>query len=279
MKTFILITVTFFSVTALGQSTLTNEEVYDFETGDIFQTEYRQSNAWGPVGVPVYKTRTIIDKSTSSSTDTIFYTIQRDIYSPPSCQGCTAVFSTDTLTDTITNLNQAVTHNNQTICLPIIDSIYTDYCSRMVWAKMPGQDTGCFEPVTHTTKFVKGAGGPYYNKTEPAGYLFTVYDLIYYYKAPDTCGSLVTSVKNPVRDNPDISISPNPVTDQATIRLPSDHSGAEITIYSLQGKVIRKYRNINSRTVNFERGKLPSGLYIVSIFIENKYYTDRMIMD
>ncbi|MFO8054821.1 MAG: hypothetical protein R6U19_06620 [Bacteroidales bacterium] len=53
MKTFILIAVTFFSVTALAQISLTNGEVYDFKTGDIFQIEYRQNNAWGLLHQPV----------------------------------------------------------------------------------------------------------------------------------------------------------------------------------------------------------------------------------
>lgn len=63
-----------------------------------------------------------------------------------------------------------------------------------------------------------------------------------------------------------IEIIPNPFSNNTTIYLKNPyHLPIELTIYSLGGKKVYEKGNIKSEKIEFDRGDLPNGIYIIQI--------------
>ncbi len=251
----------FFVTTGFSQTYLTNGQVYDFNIGDIIQGRFHSSGPFGSLGPPMYQTRTIIGKLISINSDTIFYTIKIDYYTPPTCPTCNPTFSSDTIIQTVTDLALAPNHYNQTTCLGTQDTIYLDFCNRQVWERHPNIDTGCFEPTTHTTQFIEGIGGPFFSKCDPQGPLWTEFLLVYYQKYPDNCGTLVTSIKEEKNSAMKIETFPNPASD--IIQIESPEKFVYFDIIGLSGQVYISTKFINN---SIDISGLQTGTYLINFY-------------
>jgi hypothetical protein len=74
------------AVLGKGQSFLTKGQVYDFNVGDVMQTQYLYSSS--AMYYTEYKTLTVLTKTFSMNNDTITYTLKKDLYVPAYCQTC-----------------------------------------------------------------------------------------------------------------------------------------------------------------------------------------------
>ena len=101
---------------ARSQTFLTNGQVFDFSIGDVMQRHYTNS--------PVYITDSVAAKAFSAGNDSIFYTYIRTTYNAPTCPGCPASLITNTVYDTITQLNDPYNLQNATTCLAVADTLW-----------------------------------------------------------------------------------------------------------------------------------------------------------
>lgn len=247
-----------------SQTFLTNGQVFDFEVGDVVQGRY-QSSAPFSFGPPGYETKTIIGKEISQSLDTIYYTIKRDFYIPPACPTCSPTFSYDTIIQTITNLDLPANHLNETSCFDLRDTSYVDFCGREVWEKIPVPVENCFEPITHTTSFVAGVGGPFFTKNDPKGPIYTEFTLIYYSKDTISCGNLMVSVQElNINKNP-LIIYPNPASENLFIsEIHLNEVGQRASIFNYLGQKIVECE-IESIEQKIDISYLKSGFYILNL--------------
>lgn len=257
-----------------SQTTLTNKQVYDFEVGDIIQSE-SSMNKYSSVTPPTYETKTILKKVFTIATDTVLtYTIKRDYYTPANCQGCNATYFTDTVKQIITDLNAVAYLNNLTTCLDIHDTVYKDYGDKLVWERSPKEDIthNCFEPTIETSKLIQGVGGPFYSRLEPEGPISFDNILIYYKKSSESWGYRVTSIKN--KEVPDelSEIYPNPTTNILNIRYPEKFISYDLI--NCAGKSIRNEK-INNHYIDLTA--VSSGIYILRLHERNSKVLNKII--
>ena len=70
---------------------------------------------------------------------------------------------------------------------------------------------------------------------------------------------------------PEIKVFPNPITDLATIEFENpDNDKHSLTIYNIQGGVVRSITQISSGKVDIQRGSLPAGRYFIQLRDEHK---------
>lgn len=76
-------------------------------------------------------------------------------------------------------------------------------------------------------------------------------------------------------ENKSVKILPNPVN--STLTVSSSEQIDSLYIYSIQGRLIKMYQNINSDSKNINIAEYPSGLYLVKIKSKNKTITKKII--
>lgn len=264
MKTIIKIFCTIIVLNSSAQN-LTNRKVYNFEPGDIFQTEGRSGCSY-PFFYS-YSKDSVISKVSSVNNDTIFYNLFTELYYPYRGPILPPLDTIYFRTLFYTNLDSIAKHYIYNSCLPPTDTIYQSsfYCNRNVWQlhSNGGVEDSCFEPPSFTSKIIEGCGGPYYfyeDGGSPCRYSF---DLIYYKKANVICGSLITSLSNIVLSNTS-NIFPNP--SQGLIYLMDYLPEIPFEISDLMGRKMRVGK-FESDHINIS--ELKNGLYIVKIFRNN----------
>jgi hypothetical protein len=74
-----------------------------------------------------------------------------------------------------------------------------------------------------------------------------------------------------------ISIAPNPIQYQGSIRTNKAFENASIHIYALNGALVRSISNINGNVMSLDRGLLSSGLYYLHIEEDNKLIHKQLV--
>jgi hypothetical protein len=246
-----------------AQTPFTNRQVYDFNPGDVMQTTNKYTQTPGP---PIYETDSIAERWTSKLGDTIYYKIKHTYFRAPSCQSCTAELVVSTLKMEVADLDSIVKHENKTARMELHDSFFM-FCNKNVWAKVPGRDDSLsFEPIAHYTYVVEGLGGPYfhlvYRKQLP---WINDRQLTYYKKNGVECGNFVSGIEKLNQMNVEISISPNPSSDYTLMRFQKSMNHATLSIYSMDGTLLRRISDIQGMEYILENEGLKPGVYIIRI--------------
>ncbi len=246
-----------------AQTPFTNRQVYDFNPGDVMQTTNKYTQTPGP---PIYETDSIAERWTSKLGDTIYYKIKHTYFRAPSCQSCTAELVVSTLKMEVADLDSIVKHENKTARMELHDSFFM-FCNKNVWAKVPGKDDSLsFEPIAHYTYVVEGLGGPYfhlvYRKQLP---WINDRQLTYYKKNGLECGNFVSGIEKLNQMNVEISISPNPSSDYTLMRFQKSMNHATLSIYSMDGTLLRRISDIQGMEYILENEGLKPGVYIIRI--------------
>ena len=128
MKKLLVILFFISAVSSMGisQSFLTVGQVYNFNIGDVFETELYTAPTQGP---PTYNLSIILAKWYSVHSDTVLYKDSSVLYTPPPCPPtCTGNFSESVVTVFYTNLNsKAIQDTEPNNCPTNWDSTYIDY--------------------------------------------------------------------------------------------------------------------------------------------------------
>lgn len=247
----------FCSSILISQNVLTYGQVYNFDVGDIIQGQRTASPNSG-MGSTAFLTNKIVGKVISVNNDSIVYTIQQTIYTPPTCQTCSATTTVSIITQTITSLNSPVPNVNSTTCYSTDDTSYVAYNNRNVYEVHTVYDTiGCFEPNTEITKYVEGVG-KFFRRYVGAAHFGEDYELVYYIKQNGTYGP--TAIESAGRDFSVFTSYPNP--SNSVIHLESTSLLNNFTVADLNGKICLS-GVLNSNEINIE--KLPVGVYMLQI--------------
>ena len=63
--------------------------------------------------------------------------------------------------------------------------------------------------------------------------------------------------------NDDLLIYPNPIIDNATIKLPDAVEIKQIDIINVYGRTVKAIKNVYSNSVSIQRENLPNGIYFI----------------
>jgi hypothetical protein len=258
------------SLTFTCNAQLTIGQVFDFDIGDLFQSVGMINGTTIP---PTIINKKITGKALSGNSVT--YTILVGYYTPPSCQNCPATASSTIVTETYTNLNAQLVHANQTsTCIGTKDTLY-NHCNKLTSEQHPDPAGSCFEPTLHTTRYVEGAGGPYYDKMvlNAPNYNSTSLSLQFYVKQNSSCGN--TYINNEDLQLKTTSVYPNPAGDYVVVE--SDTPLAYYTIFDLNGKLC-KADGMQNKYI--ETAGLSRGIYFINLYSsENSIKTVKIIKD
>jgi hypothetical protein len=268
---------------ASSQSRPTYAEVYNFNVGDIFETQMGNTLNISP---PSYSLTIVLAKWYSSHSDTVFYKDSMTGYTPPSCMHCTATFGTGVDTVFYTHLNSIVPQDTEpNDCPPVWDSIYVDSvltCWQKEWEQGPSKF--CLDTLPIITDvynityswLIKGCGGPYYTIQFAGDYSGADYYTLIYAKKHDTvCGTeYVITGLNPIKTiAAEVKIYPNPSDGKFIFSCYSSNiTGAlpTITIYNiLDEKVLTEpLQTVNGNTP-LDLYSQPNGMYFYRVITES----------
>ena len=251
-----------------AQTPFTNRQVYNYNVGDVMQSQ-RYQNAFFGGAVTSYETQYILGKRTSLKNDTLFYTIAREYLT----LGIDPLYFKDTIVQYYTDLDQEALHYNETTILALVDRYYDSFCNVKVWEKHPdyNNDTAAmYEPVEHTTYYVEGLGGPYFYKMDPKGPQSSLNHLTYYKKGNNTCGNFFSGVNILNADKNPLKVNPNPIINQASIESSRILKNATLSIFNHAGQLVRTQTHINGNGVTLERGELKPGIYQLQLEDQGK---------
>lgn len=250
---------------SFSQNYFTRGEVFGFDVGDIIQTRdfYSIRNT--------YITRKYLEKNFSSNNDSVFYLIERKIYTPQFTQQGSTSFSMDTVTESYGNLNDTIHYFSPPILTyedslwHFEDTLYTssfaDNCSIDVYNIYFSPMLPCFECSFSSESYIKGLG---YYKYE-YGYL-TGLDLIsigtslhYYKKGNQECGTFKNFISELDLSN-EVQLYPNPSSEK--IQIHSDFYFDAFEIFAIDGnKVQAEY--LNKKEI--EISDLKPGIYFLEL--------------
>ncbi|PCJ25267.1 MAG: hypothetical protein COA97_08055 [Flavobacteriales bacterium] len=103
-----------------------------------------------------------------------------------------------------------------------------------------------------------------------------------YYNQDSTSGCFYTNINEISDENYLISVYPNPFTVATTINIDSETNQShniDIALYNLLGKKLNMDFNQNSNQFTLNRDNLKSGVYILQLTIQNKRYTQKLIIN
>jgi hypothetical protein len=262
-----------------AQSYLTIGEVFDFNINDEFHytRENQPSNG---------ERITVIDKYYSINSDTVFYTLNHDIYnvipdysvSPPG-----SIYVFDTIIDTIfySNLNMPIYYmwpqnDPEFVFYDSIKELDTNFCDIEMNSYYIQQYS--FEPSWFKRSYGRGIGITldYWHYQGNGVSQFPVWErMIYYKKDSMNCGSpdLTSLGLTNLNGQEDFFIFPNPSDGIISINNISSQK-INIKVFNATGELKYKEQNISSE---IDLSNLSNGIYILEIEINSQFYYERLI--
>lgn len=80
----------------------------------------------------------------------------------------------------------------------------------------------------------------------------------------------LVAVQTPIHPTANVSIMPNPMTNQAVLNVESQDKIRNIELHAANGRLLRTYNNVDNQTNQIiERGTLPTGVYFYTVNFDN----------
>ncbi len=266
VKLVVFFCILFFS--GSSQTSLTNGAVYDYNIGDVFQT-YSYGTGMSTL-LPQYVTKEVLTKNYSSSLDTVFYSFKRTVYDPPLCGPCPGQTVVDTIYENYTNLTSAV--NMQPFPIVLQDTIYLDFCNKNTW-KMTTRSfpNGAGEYNQNEHYVVAGCGGLYFNRIVGIGGPASEhYNLVYYKKGGDECGTLTVNIIELGSQN-SINIFPNPSNGMYSIQ-----AKGNLFVFNTIGEKVFSQKLVNDTNL-LDLSGFPNGMYFISLQTEEGVFVNQIV--
>ena len=90
----------------------------------------------------------------------------------------------------------------------------------------------------------------------------------------------LTTGENEITEKSLVSIFPNPFSSQTTLNIDKNLHNATLTVNNYFGQAVAQIKNINGRTITFDRGNLSSGLYFIRLTEDNKIIaTEKVVIN
>ena len=277
-----------------GRTNLTFEEIFDFQPGDEFHSQY----LYTPY-VYYYPTeegsviQTILEKITENSPDTVMYRIaecktnihKSGMSAPVYSHTFDTIIKQFSLTDYKELVNEPkepyilnegmeyLSDNNMGISansfmnLQGIPWKFTNASGILwTWNSPDCWNYATIDEYTPACFFYKGLGGPYYSWMG-FNITFNYNKLVYYKKSSETwgtplnCDSLMQVGIIEYPQNHRIKIYPNPTSGLLTVSMPVNVLvPCKLEIVDLSGRIVLGF-TMTQQTQSFDISELPSGLY------------------
>ncbi|MBK6932608.1 MAG: T9SS type A sorting domain-containing protein [Saprospirales bacterium] len=112
-------------------------------------------------------------------------------------------------------------------------------------------------------------------------------DTIMRFYAPRACFALglqgcidqVLSAREPLAKNIQLVASPNPATDQVTLRAEAGNTILAVQVIDKTGRLIANTQNVGNDVYTFRRGNLPPGLYIFKVSFQEGFATKMVVFE
>ncbi len=75
-----------------------------------------------------------------------------------------------------------------------------------------------------------------------------------------------------------LSFHPNPFFSVTTLQCGTIFKDACMTVYNSHGQQVRQVKSVSGQTVDFDRGNLPAGIYLIRLTQDNTCYTGRVVI-
>ena len=75
-----------------------------------------------------------------------------------------------------------------------------------------------------------------------------------------------------------LSFHPNPFCSVTTLQSRTILKDACLTVYNSQGQQVRQVKSVSGQTVDFDRGNLSAGIYLIRLTQDNACYTGRVMV-
>ncbi len=262
-------------------------DIFDFDIGDekhitdhVFDITYMIQTA--------YIKLEVIDKDVYNNGDSLVYTLFRDqvIHT---WTNATNTNDTTILQDTITEVYSKPFYfsaiDNPSFEFDTTDSLNTVYTpvlsqnssTRLTKSLYTGVVfNGCWQGIIDgciNYQFFDGVGGPYNASCgSPDGL-----SLVYYKKGNELWGTphnfdVLTSIQPVQPTNLDISISPNPMSEQTvfTVKNGYIHQKLTLRLFDVHGKQVRMISSNGNNQITLNREKLHTGFYFYRVDLEGK---------
>ncbi|MBC8147767.1 MAG: T9SS type A sorting domain-containing protein [Bacteroidetes bacterium] len=135
--------------------------------------------------------------------------------------------------------------------------------------------------ITHAQEVIPATGG---NATGSGGSVSYTIGQIVYSTNSGTTGSVAegvqqpyeiseTSIKETTKNNPGITVFPNPTTDNLTLKVsastPLSNQITDYRLYDISGKLLETKKLTNNETI-ISTANLPSGTYFLKVVSDDK---------
>jgi hypothetical protein len=278
-----------------GITNLKTLQIYDFEPGDEFHTEY-YSRAYIPP-YPVNSITTInrvLERINYPTDDSISYLIeqcQSNCISEYESTICTHRFDTITLTysplktpefeteplESIPYVSTTGWATNTFMGLMYADTQLPIFGTPMKYIRSSfwfTGDNGCYSQIIfdggHDGEYYfKGLGGPYYTNTDVGWGPKNL--LVYYRKSTTTwgtpldCDSLLQLNTPEYAKNQKLNIYPNPTTSQITVSAPAQVAyPCQLEVIDIAGRTVLEL-TMDKPTMAFDLGNIKAGVYTLNL--------------
>ncbi len=159
----------------------------------------------------------------------------------------------------------------------IVDHAYMDADSCVIHS--------VFDPCCYSELYIKSCGGPYFNWSDWTGNVDKA-ELVYFNKngiewgepVAKDCDDLLSDINGQSVQNADISVYPNPFSDQLIIASNLNSSRiVQIKLLDINGRILKSAAWSDNR-YTFNTGDLSGGIYILEIQFENGYQIRRKVV-
>ncbi len=145
-------------------------------------------------------------------------------------------------------------------------------------------NTDVYRDINDTIGLIIGAQHPHTGNSSISNYFVGGIDDIIIFDAALTLADIQSLCSNSISINTSdeievsVDVVPNPFSYSTQIHVASDHfHNGELVLYDLMGQVVYKTQ-MESESFTLDRGSLAPGLYMLSVFQENKILSTQKVM-
>ena len=170
--------------------------------------------------------------------------------------------------------------------MPAYESAPWEWWDPAFWGTIPHPSCGSVMPPNCSFHVINSIGNQDMSSDKGNSYI----DSLIGYFTPRACialdldCNLVDFLNTDVQDviSNDVSglqLSPNPASDQVSIRTNDTHVMLEVGLYDINGKLVQFHQGIDSNKYKLERNDLPTGMYIAKIRFEGGVSTSKLMFN
>ena len=91
-------------------------------------------------------------------------------------------------------------------------------------------------------------------------------------------GTIATEVAATPAKAPGLAVSPNPFNPSVTIAFANPGKKADLSIYAVDGRQVKSFKNIRGTEVSWNAQGLPAGVYVLKARVDGKVLTRKLIL-